>query len=93
MSERFFITEYALSSGIFEVEGRVEGDYVKTTRCARGLHVQGFRKPHWHTSLDDAVAQAMAMREQEIHTLLRRAERFAIKTIFKVNLLPARKRS
>lgn len=90
MTARYFVIEY-LSTGVYEVEGEPEGDYLKTTRCSRGLHRQGFRKPNWYATLDEAVTHANILRANRLKQALREVERLATNTAVKVKLLPAKR--
>jgi hypothetical protein len=71
---KFWITKYALTSGIFEAEGEicesVNIDMIKVNRGGRRydetFHGEG---KDWHKSVESANYRAMAMRDAKIISL------------------------
>lgn len=66
---KVYITKYALTVGIIEREAEIDGKYPDMIRDKYG----GFyHKPHWHTSMEDAVIHARQMRDKKIITYKKR---------------------
>lgn len=67
---RIWITNYALTQGIIEVE-HVERSH--TDSMVTHINQLGFRecyhKPHWHESLQDAQKYAESMRQKKLRSL------------------------
>lgn len=67
---KVWITKYALTQGIFEVEG-------ETTQTPGMFHApkteksfaRSFFKPEWHETKEEAIAQAKKMREAKLKSL------------------------
>jgi hypothetical protein len=66
-----WITKYALTGGIREVEGEVStgSDSMLVVHTPGTFHSQYFHGADWHTSRDAAVRQAEKMRQRRIKSL------------------------
>lgn len=62
-------TKYALTNGIEQVEGTIPSDFPKMLVVVKNGWTSHFHKPHWHTSEDDAVKQALKMKARKIQAL------------------------
>ncbi|MGL4965667.1 MAG: hypothetical protein ACRC67_30880 [Inquilinus sp.] len=72
---KVWITKYALTRGIQEVEAEHRGDDVV---LPKGNGFWGvIAKPHWHETREAAVARAEAMRKKRINTLKKQIARLA----------------
>lgn len=63
---KVFITQYALTRGIFEAECEITGDMA--VQKNGHLHMY-FHKSDWHKTMDAAVRQAESMRTKKITSL------------------------
>ena len=65
-----FITKYALTSGILEVEGENKPDTPKMfVSRPVGSFAQFYHKPFWHETLEEAQAHAETLRLAKIGSL------------------------
>lgn len=69
--QKFIITKYALTTGIFSAIGNV------CTEAGHGrmIEVNGsgfFHKPDWHTTVEEAVARVQVMREASRKSLIKK---------------------
>lgn len=67
---KLFITKYALTSGIEEVEGNISDQY--TNMCTyqkEGCYPQYAHGDDWHTDKKKAIDRASVMREKKIASL------------------------
>jgi len=74
MSERqkisVFITKYALTSGITQVEAEICSDISeKMISTVENGYTHCYHKPHWHTTKEEANAQVRKMIEEKIKSL------------------------
>lgn len=65
---RVWVTKYALSSGIEEIEVEPCGDDGSMVKDPRGCG-QYLHRPDWHVDRDEAVRQAEHMRQRKIASL------------------------
>lgn len=70
---KVWITKYALTRGIQEVEAEHRGDDVVLPKGDGFWGV--IAKPHWHESREAAVARAEEMRRKRIETLRKQIAR------------------
>ena len=70
---RVWITQYALTQGIFEKD--VEWREGSSTVARSAPYLTIYRKPDWHLTKAEAVGQAEAMREKKVASLIRSIER------------------
>lgn len=61
---KYYVSTYALSTGILEVEGDVK-DNMLTYKNQYGF-ITYVPKPNWHDNIDDAVYKANEMRTKKI---------------------------
>jgi hypothetical protein len=75
---RAWITKYALTTGIYEIEGEICGDNAKmlADRSSQNCYRQYFHKPHWHETEDAAKIQAEDMRKKKIASLKKSIAKF-----------------
>lgn len=67
---KFYITKYALSSGITIRHGEiVHAINPKMISVKEGSFSSHYHKPHWHESADEALAQAESMRVAKLKSL------------------------
>lgn len=70
---RVFITKYALTQGIFEIEANVlKPGMIRTVTASGG---QVFFTPDWYTTRSDAVDRATNMLHGKIKSLKRQIEK------------------
>ena len=71
-----YITKYALTRGILEVEGNL---YESKPECAAwymvGKYTASVYKPDWHTDKRDAIARASQMLKMKRSSLVRQMEK------------------
>lgn len=67
---RVYITKYALTQGIFEVEVD-ECDGKPGLVADRARFVSHYRKPDWHLTIGEAVSRALVMKSKKIASLRR----------------------
>lgn len=67
---KVWITKYALTQGIYEVEGEVsvENNIFCVPRTEKTFATY-YHKPHWHETKEEAVAQAEKMRVAKLKAL------------------------
>jgi len=79
---RFWITKYALTKGIFELNGRVCSEItekmVSDNNKFGGIYYGEGRE--WHRTLKDAVLRAKIMRDSKILSLERQLKRLKLIT-------------
>jgi hypothetical protein len=71
MSEQIktvFISQYALTQGIFSVKARVCDDSMIEDLSPQ-LVSSYYHKPHWHHTKEEAKAQAERMRQRKVASL------------------------
>jgi hypothetical protein len=67
---KVWITKYALSKGIYEVEARACDDAPGMIQQTKPQNIWGyFHKPDWHTSRADANERAEVMRQAKVKSL------------------------
>lgn len=64
-----FITRYALTTGIYKVEGEVKDDIFMQLRNGRGAFDQYFFGKDWHLTEEEAIARAEEMRIRKLKSL------------------------
>ena len=64
-----FITKYALTTGIYKVEGEVKDDMFKQLRNGSGAFDQYFFGKDWHLTEEGAIARAEEMRIRKLKSL------------------------
>jgi len=64
-----WITKYALTQGILKAEAEVSSISERMISIEGGRFLECFHKPHWHTTEEDALAQAEEMRRKKIASL------------------------
>lgn len=66
-----WITKYALTSGILEMEGEVVEKFTSMFRSNidAGEFQQFFHKPYWHPSREAAVVHANELKERKIKSI------------------------
>lgn len=67
-----WVTKYALSQGIFEADAQHCQSVSERMICIPATGdtlAQHYHKPDWHTSREEAVAHARAMRDKKIVSL------------------------
>lgn len=80
----YYITKYALTKGILEVEGVVEEKgYMSPPLYAKG-HYGYFYKPDYHETLEEAIKQACTMRIEKVKSLEKQIEKLQTKDLTKV---------
>jgi hypothetical protein len=62
---KVYITRWALTKGILEVDGRIDGDYISWGRYG-GVYKEGVA---WHRDLESALREAERMRQDRIVSL------------------------
>ena len=70
----YFITQYALTRGIFEIEGEVNEEH-KNLLMAHDPYRTGFFRPHWHIIRAEAVKRAELMRVKAIQSMRARIQK------------------
>jgi len=66
---KFWITKYALTGGIQEVEAETFANSPNMIACRSKFGSFYCHRPHWHASHEEACAQAEAMRVAKIASL------------------------
>lgn len=66
---KVYITKYALTQGIFEVEGEVHPTIGNGRMFCQANQGGIYHKPDWHTTREEAVARAEEMRVKKISSL------------------------
>ena len=70
-----YITQYALSRGIYEIEAKATSFDYMIRECG-GLHIGvTYHKPHWHETREAAIEQAEKMRVKKIESLKKQIEK------------------
>ena len=70
---KIFITQWALTEGIMEREATAtQWPRMVSCRPFPNKLLTFFRKPYWHETREEAVAQAERMRQSTIRSLRRR---------------------
>lgn len=64
---RVWITSYALTKGILEMDGEVSERYPEHLRVVG--HITSFIKPDWHETEEAAIARADDMRVKRVESL------------------------
>lgn len=72
---KVYITKYALTSGITEIDGYVSNEFPDMMCPIQKGYSQPTHKPFWHETKEEAIKQANKMRDDEIKSLKRRIER------------------
>ena len=69
-----YITQYALSKGIMEFDGRIDSEDKDIIRCIFSDREISFNKrgKNWHINLDDAKERAEEMRVKSIASAVAR---------------------
>lgn len=70
---RYYITKYAMTSGIQEVEGQEVGHGMVS--ISNGGYTQYFHAGEWHISITSAIEKAEELKAKKIATLNRQLER------------------
>lgn len=63
---KFFITKYALVTGIIEKEGEITSTSSSMIQTGR---YEFFHRPYWHLTKEDAVERAELLRANKIKSL------------------------
>lgn len=66
---KVYITKYALTEGIWEVEAEVDKSYPEMVKYKTGVHFLSAIKPYWHEDIRDAIAHAQEMKRNKIMSL------------------------
>ena len=64
---KVYITKYALTKGIYVVEGEISQH--NDMFCQNADYPQYFHKPDWHEDWDDALKQASLMKDKKIKSI------------------------
>lgn len=73
-----WVTKYALTSGIFEVDARhclETSDKMIEVKGEGAFSTAHYHKPDWHTSREDAVARACEMRDKKVSSMEKKLKR------------------
>jgi hypothetical protein len=73
----YFITRYALSRGIFEIEANIIDHHkriINQTVDGKGINCY-YHAREWWTSKDEAVKQARKMRDRKVKSLEKQIEK------------------
>lgn len=63
----YYITQYALTTGVYEISGRIIHSPTLIADATREYIL--YHKPHWHETVEEAMAQAEKMRIAKIASL------------------------
>lgn len=66
--QKYIITKYAMTTGVFVASGAVEHDKHPMIKVA-AKYGGYYHKPDWHTTIEDAVDRMQAMRESALKSL------------------------
>jgi hypothetical protein len=81
---KFYVTKYALSTGIMEVEGEVDGKFPNMMRPVDKSNFAVYHGDEWHLDFKSAQSKAMDMRERKLKLLRKQIQRLEAKT-FDIN--------
>jgi len=69
MDDTAWVTKYSLTAGIERVEARLVSPERKMIAYKVGGHSVYQHSPHWHLSIEQAVAQAEKMQQRKLKAL------------------------
>jgi len=75
-----FVTKYALTSGIIEVDGEVSENHptMLTVREASGMpYMNHHHGKDWHSTREDALARAEEMRKAKLISLAKQVKKIS----------------
>ncbi len=58
---KVWITKYALTSGVKEIEGEIVEDTPTMLSVKENGYLVYYHKPHWHVSKEEASSQVLTM--------------------------------
>jgi hypothetical protein len=71
---KVFVTKYALSRGVLEIEGEIS-EGIPSMFVRRGEWASAFFKPYWHENWGDAVCHAEELRQKAIRAAERKIKK------------------
>ena len=66
---KLWITKYALTAGVFEAEGKVDGKFARIIANGPWASEASIMVPDWHQTKAEAIARADRMRIKKIASL------------------------